>query len=149
MLFYEDGLTHNVCAVTPLALTAETFPKVITVLDSALSATTKPIALRASSSTSTIFVSGSDLSSYIQSLASSTPDAAFHEIDFTALSSEAVPTGAKPAQPAKAQKEKERKQKRLLAPPAEDADASPEPAPEDYRYPPAQIHDGTCLSDSV
>ena len=93
--------------VTPLALTAETFPKVITVLDSALSSAPKPVALRASSSTSTIFVSGSDLASYIQKLASSSPDAAFHEIDFTTLSSEAVTTGAKPAQPAKAQKEKE------------------------------------------
>ncbi|VDC07473.1 unnamed protein product [Peniophora sp. CBMAI 1063] len=94
-------------SLTPLALTAETFPKVITVLDSALSSTTKPLALRASSPTSTIFVSGSDLASYIQNLASSAPDAAFHEIDFANLSSEPVPTGAKPAQPAKAQKEKE------------------------------------------
>lgn len=43
------------------------------------------------------------------------------------------------------EKEKERKQKRLLAPPAEDGQASSEPASEDYRYPPAQIHDGTWL----
>lgn len=45
-------------------------------------------------------------------------------------------------------KERERKQKRLLAPPTEDAEApevSSDSNGDDYRYPPAQIHDGTSL----
>lgn len=89
-------------AVSPLALNEKNFPKVVTVLDSSIAASTTPFAVHALTSVKTVFLSGKDIVSYLQSL--ETSDVKIHEIDFDALKAESdAPTasstggvGAKP-----------------------------------------------------
>ncbi|KIJ61451.1 hypothetical protein HYDPIDRAFT_137771 [Hydnomerulius pinastri MD-312] len=76
-----------------LALTKYTFPKVTTVIDSSIASSSATFAIHASSSSSTIFLSGKDIVSYLQSL--ETDELKVQEVDFAALKTEAP--AAKPA----------------------------------------------------
>ena len=75
-------------AVSPLALDAQTFPKVVTVVDASLATSTAPLAIRASSSSSTLFLSGKDILTYLRTL--ETAETKLIEVDFAALKTEAV-----------------------------------------------------------
>jgi prolyl-tRNA synthetase len=91
-------------SLSPLALTKENFPKLLTVIDTSITSSSSIFAVRALSSSSTIFLSGKDIVSYLSSLQSD--DAKLQEIDFEALKAEGGgPTAA--AQPSKQAKEKE------------------------------------------
>jgi prolyl-tRNA synthetase len=83
-----------ILTVSPLALTKDNFPKVVTVLDSSIASSTAPLAIRANSSSSTIFLSGKDIASYVKSL--ETSETKVVELDFAALRAETV--SAAPAQ---------------------------------------------------
>lgn len=93
--------------MSPLMLTAETYPKVTTVLDASIASSSSLFAVRARSSTSTIFLSGKDILAYLQTV--QTQDAPLQEIDFEALKTEAgsAPAGQAKAAPAKKEKEKD------------------------------------------
>jgi prolyl-tRNA synthetase len=69
--------------VSPLALTKDNFSRVATVVDSTISSTTAPFAIHANSSTSTVFLSGSDILKYLKSL--ETDSTKLNELDFTNL----------------------------------------------------------------
>ncbi|KAH8110327.1 prolyl-tRNA synthetase [Phellopilus nigrolimitatus] len=95
-------------SLSPLALDAKTFPKVVTVLDASLASSSSTFAVHALSSDSTVFLSGSDIAAYLRSL--ETTDIKIHEIDFEALKAEAAapPTSSGPTKAAvqeKAQKD--------------------------------------------
>jgi prolyl-tRNA synthetase len=75
-----------------LALNAETFSRVTTVVDASLAATNVPLAVRALSSSQTVFLSGSDVLAYLRSL--ETAEAKVHEVDFVALKGETAVGGA-------------------------------------------------------
>ncbi|KAI0734801.1 prolyl-tRNA synthetase [Fomitopsis betulina] len=85
-------------SLSPLMLTAETYPKVTTVLDASITSSSSLFAVRARSSTSTIFLSGKDILAYLQTV--QTQDTPLQEIDFESLKTDA---GA-----AKKEKEKEK-----------------------------------------
>ena len=93
--------------MSPLALNATSFPKVVTVLDSSLASSSTPFAIHAQSSEQTIFLSGSDVATYLRSL--ETSESKIQEIDFEALKAESASAApaAKSAAPEKAQKEKD------------------------------------------
>ena len=74
--------------VSPLAIESSNFSKVVTVLDSTLASAPVPFAVHASSPESTIFLSGSDIASYLRSL--ETEETKMQEIDFTALKTESA-----------------------------------------------------------
>ena len=86
-------------------LTAETYPKVTTVLDASIASSSSLFAVRARSSTSTLFLSGKDILAYLQTV--QTQDAPLQEIDFEALKTEAGSAGQAKAAPAKKEKEKD------------------------------------------
>ncbi|THH19588.1 hypothetical protein EW146_g1612 [Bondarzewia mesenterica] len=67
----------------PPALDAQTFSKVVTVVDAPLVTSTVPLAMRASSSNSALFLSGKDILAYLRTL--NTSDTKIIEIDFAAL----------------------------------------------------------------
>ena len=69
-----------------MALNAETFPKITTVVDASLGAVKVPLAVRARSSSQTIFLSGSDILVYLRSL--ETAETKVQEVDFVALKNE-------------------------------------------------------------
>ena len=83
----------NVSAVSPLAIDSSNFPKVLTVLDSSIATSSSTFAVHALSPESTIFLSGSQISSYLKSL--ETEETKIREIDFVALKSE--PSAPAPA----------------------------------------------------
>lgn len=78
--------------MSPLALNAETASRVTTVVDATLAATNAPLAVRALSSSQTVFLSGSDILAYLRSL--ETAEVKVHEVDFVALKSETAGDGA-------------------------------------------------------
>ncbi|KAL0958476.1 hypothetical protein HGRIS_000615 [Hohenbuehelia grisea] len=88
-------------SLSPLALTETSFPKVLTVLDASIATSSSTFALRASSSSATIFLSGKDIDAYLRKL--QTDAVKVQEIDFTTLAafapaaSATAPTG--PAAP--------------------------------------------------
>ncbi|KAI0037151.1 prolyl-tRNA synthetase [Vararia minispora EC-137] len=96
------GLDKN--SLTPLALNSETFSKTTVVLDASIATSTKPLALHAFTPRDTVFVKGSDLTSYIRGL--ETAETKVHEIDFTEPTTgvEAA-SAAAPAKKAQAEKE--------------------------------------------
>ncbi|KAI0790391.1 prolyl-tRNA synthetase [Abortiporus biennis] len=100
----EDLLTEffqlDKNSLSPLALTEQSYPKVTTVIDATIVSSSAPIAIRGLSTNSTLFVSGSQLISYLKRL--ETKEAPLHEVDFEALKTEA-PAAAPP--PAKKEKE--------------------------------------------
>ncbi|KAF9517777.1 hypothetical protein BS47DRAFT_1375516 [Hydnum rufescens UP504] len=81
-------------ALSPLSLTQELFPKVLTVLDASLASSTVIFAVHPSVSDSTIFLQGKDIAAYLRSL--ETPDVKIHEIDFIALKAESSVAPAAP-----------------------------------------------------
>lgn len=94
--------------MSPLALNAERFPRVTTVVDASLATVQVPIAVRASSSSETIFLSGPNILAYLRNL--ETAEAKVHEIDFAALKSElmdGIATQAKPVEKKEKRAEKE------------------------------------------
>ncbi|EJD54267.1 prolyl-tRNA synthetase [Auricularia subglabra TFB-10046 SS5] len=96
-------------SVSALAISQETFPKIVTVLDSAIATSDSHFAVRAPGAIeSTIFLKGTQLAAYYQSL----PDAAakLHIVDFVALKAEAgAAPPAKVAAPAKEEKKDDAK----------------------------------------
>ena len=98
----------HVYLVSPLALNAERFPRVTTVIDASLATEKVPLAVRASSSSETVFLSGPEILAYLRSL--ETAEAKVHEIDFVALKSELVDgvvTQAKPVEKKEKKAEKD------------------------------------------
>ena len=92
-MFGGRALIGSITAVSPLAISPDVFPKVITVLDSAISSSSEVFAVRASASDATVFLHGTDLSKYLSTL--ETVDAKVQVVDFAALKTE--PVGAAPA----------------------------------------------------
>ncbi|KAG2111806.1 hypothetical protein BD769DRAFT_1493834 [Suillus cothurnatus] len=78
-----------------LSLTSETFPKVVTVIDASIASSSSTFALHALSSSATVFLSGQDILSYLQTL--ETEDLKVQEIDFASLKSDVATTPSKPA----------------------------------------------------
>jgi len=91
--------------VSPLALNAETFPRVTTVVDASLATAKVPLAVHALSSSQTVFLSGQDIFAYLRNL--ETAETKVHEIDFAALKSETVDGTATQLKPAEKKAEKE------------------------------------------
>ena len=77
--------------VSHFALTPNTFSKVVTVVDTALANASKPLAVHAGSASSTTFLTGSDITSYLHSL--ETDDTKLHIVDFAELKA-STSTGA-------------------------------------------------------
>lgn len=102
--FGRQTLIGSIVAVSPLSISADVFPKVITVLDSAISSSSDVFAVRASASEATIFLHGTDISKYLATL--ETADTKVQVVDFAALKAE--PVGAAPAKstPSKKQEAK-------------------------------------------
>ncbi|OBZ77731.1 putative proline--tRNA ligase C19C7.06 [Grifola frondosa] len=71
-------------SLSPLALNAKTYPKVTTVIDNTIIGSSTLFAVRALSSSSTVFLSGKDLHAYLKNLHSEGAPA-LHEQDFEAL----------------------------------------------------------------
>ncbi|TFK71860.1 prolyl-tRNA synthetase [Pluteus cervinus] len=99
-------------SISPLAITSSTFPKIQTIIDtSLLSSTTSStlFAIHANSSSTTLFLTGSDLIKYLKSL--ETESFKLQELDFAALSAESTTTASGPGAAAQtsraAPKEKE------------------------------------------
>jgi prolyl-tRNA synthetase len=89
--------------VSPFALTASNFPKVVTVLDSTIATSSSLFAVHAHSSSKSAFLSGSDIVAYLRSLESD--ETKIQEIDFASLASAApaaVPSSAGGGTPAAA-----------------------------------------------
>ncbi|KAI6139615.1 hypothetical protein EDD17DRAFT_1782533 [Pisolithus thermaeus] len=77
-----------------LVLNKESFPRVVTVVDSSIASTQDTIfAIHALSSSSTIFLSGKDVLAYLKSL--ETDELRIQEVDFTALKTEQSATREK------------------------------------------------------
>ncbi|EGO29439.1 hypothetical protein SERLADRAFT_345428 [Serpula lacrymans var. lacrymans S7.9] len=91
-------------SLSVLSLNNDNFPKVVTVVDSTIATSSSVFAIHALSSSSTVFLSGKDIVSYLRQLEGA--DVKIQEIDFQALKTE---TGATPVgQPSKPSvKEKE------------------------------------------
>jgi len=98
-------LLIRVFLVSPLALNAERFPRVTTVVDASLATVKIPLAVRASSSSETVFLTGSDILAYLRNL--ETAEAKVHEIDFVSLKSELADGTVTQAKPAEKKAEKE------------------------------------------
>ena len=88
--------------VSPLALDEKSFPKVLTVVDSSIASSSSIFAIHAASSSSTIFLSGQDIVSYLRH--QETDAVKIQELDFQEL---ATPSAAAPAPSKAAAKEKE------------------------------------------
>lgn len=69
--------------VSPLALNKDTFSKVVTVIDASIASSSATFAIHACSSSSTLFLSGKDIVTYLKSLESE--DVKIEEVDFAAL----------------------------------------------------------------
>lgn len=103
-LFGRQALIGSTISVSPLSISADVFPKVIIVLDSAIFSSSEVFAVRASASEATIFLHGTDISKYLSTL--ETADTKVQVVDFAALKAE--PVGAAPAKstPSKKQEAK-------------------------------------------
>ena len=86
--------------VSPFALNSETFPKVLTVIDSTISTADVAFAVRGLSTSQTLFVSGKDLYAYLAKLETDTTS--LQDLNFETLKTEAA---AAPPAPAKKEKE--------------------------------------------
>ncbi|KAF8169918.1 hypothetical protein K438DRAFT_1854963 [Mycena galopus ATCC 62051] len=96
----EDLLTEfspstKTRVLSPLALNAETYPKVVTVLDSSIASSSSLFAVHALSSSSTVFFSGKDIVAYLRHL--ETDSVKIQELDFATLADSAPAAAAKPA----------------------------------------------------
>ncbi|KAL0069623.1 hypothetical protein AAF712_003281 [Marasmius tenuissimus] len=79
-------------SLSPLALNQKTFPKVVTVVDASIATSSSTFALHALSSSSTVFLNGSEIVKYLQSL--ETDDVRVQELDFASLAVESSPGAA-------------------------------------------------------
>ncbi|KAJ7257857.1 hypothetical protein B0H12DRAFT_1110235 [Mycena haematopus] len=82
-------------SLSPLALNAETFPKVLTVLDSSIASSSSLFAVHALSSSATVFFSGKDIVAYLRHL--ETDSVKVQELDFADLAGSAPVASSKPA----------------------------------------------------
>lgn len=73
--------------VSPLALNETTFSKVVTVVDSSIASSSSLFAVHALSSSSTLFLSGKDIVTYLRHL--ETESVKIQELDFTNLAGSA------------------------------------------------------------
>jgi prolyl-tRNA synthetase len=78
-------------SLSPLALNAANFSKVVTVVDSSIASSSSQFALHAHSSSSTVFLTGKDVLAYLRSLENA--DTKLQELDL----SDAAPAAAVPA----------------------------------------------------
>jgi len=74
-------------AVSLLALNKDSFTKVVTVIDASIASSSATFAVHACSSSSTLFLSGKDIATYLKSL--ETEDVKIEEVDFAALKTDA------------------------------------------------------------
>ncbi|KAJ7743190.1 hypothetical protein B0H16DRAFT_1562246 [Mycena metata] len=88
-------------SLSPLALNATVFPKVVTVVDASIASSTSVFAVHALSSSATVFLSGKDILAYLRHL--ETSDVKIQELDFDTLGASAAPAAASSKPP----KEKE------------------------------------------
>lgn len=95
-LLYTDLHLHS---VSPLSLDAELFPKVVTVLDSNIASSSSIFAVRPRTNEATIFLIGSDIHAYLQSIDA---ESKLHVVDFASLASEVVGASGAPGTTAKA-----------------------------------------------
>jgi prolyl-tRNA synthetase len=103
MIYFIDSISYPNVEVSPFSLDETTFPRVQTVIDSSIATSSSDFAVRARSSSETLFLSGKDLLTYLKSV--ETGENKLHEIDFEALKAEAGTPA--PAAPKAAAKEKE------------------------------------------
>ncbi|KAF9457548.1 hypothetical protein BDZ94DRAFT_1175283 [Collybia nuda] len=75
-------------SLSPLALNTETFPKVLTIVDSSIATSSSVFAVHALSSSSTVFLSGADILTYLRKL--ETDDTKIQELDFASIASAPV-----------------------------------------------------------
>jgi prolyl-tRNA synthetase len=87
--------------VSPLALNAETFSRVTTVVDASLTTAQVPLAVRALSTSRSLFLSGPDILAYLRNL--ETAETKLCEVDFVALKSETTDNSAAAAAAAASQ----------------------------------------------
>ncbi|EJT99274.1 prolyl-tRNA synthetase [Dacryopinax primogenitus] len=78
----------NKDGISPLSLTAENFPKVLTVLDGSLASAAGPFAVHANSDKETVFLHGQEIVGYLRSL--EVTDTKITEVDFVALKADAT-----------------------------------------------------------
>lgn len=74
--------------VSPLSITKETFPGVLTVVDASLASSDAIFAVHPSTSDSTVFLKGTDILTYLKTL--ETADVKVLEVDFEALKTETL-----------------------------------------------------------
>ncbi|KAI0765273.1 prolyl-tRNA synthetase [Fomes fomentarius] len=67
-------------SLSPLAISSQTYPKITTVIDSAIASSTSTFAVRALSSESTVFLSGKDIYAYVKQFATEGAPT-LHEVD--------------------------------------------------------------------
>ncbi|KAH9974143.1 hypothetical protein BGW80DRAFT_1437038 [Lactifluus volemus] len=84
-------------SLSPLALNAETFSRVTTVVDASLATAQVPLAVRALSTSRSLFLSGPDILAYLRNL--ETAETKLCEVDFVALKSETTDNSAAAAAP--------------------------------------------------
>ncbi|KAF7356787.1 putative prolyl-tRNA synthetase C19C7.06 [Mycena venus] len=93
----EDLLTEFFAldknSLSPLALNAETYPKVVTVLDSSIASSSSLFAVHALSSSATVFLSGKDIIAYLRHL--ETDSVKIQELDLANLG-DSAPAASKP-----------------------------------------------------
>jgi len=94
--------------VSPLAINAETFLKITTVVDASLADAKAPLAVRVVSSSRTVFLSGPDILAYLCKL--ETAEVKVHEVDFAALKSETVDGPAAHSNPTERKEKKAEKE---------------------------------------
>ncbi|KAG7091902.1 hypothetical protein E1B28_008300 [Marasmius oreades] len=85
-------------SLSPLALNDKTFPRVVTIVDASIGTSSSVFALHALSSSSTIFLNGSDVLKYLKSL--ETDEVKLQELDLQNLDT-AAPAATTPKAPAK------------------------------------------------
>ncbi|KAJ6581285.1 hypothetical protein B0H19DRAFT_1114598 [Mycena capillaripes] len=102
----EDLLTEffslDKNSLSPLALNQTTFPKVVTVVDSSIASSSSLFAVHALSSSSTLFLSGKDVVSYLRHLETDTVK--IQELDFVNVAGSAA-TPAASSKPAAKEKD--------------------------------------------
>lgn len=79
---------NGIPPVSPLALNAETFPKVLTIVDSSIATSSSVFAVHALSSSSTVFLSGTDILAYLRKL--ETDDVKIQELGFESIAGGSV-----------------------------------------------------------
>lgn len=90
-------------SLSPLSLDENTFPRVVTVLDSSVATSTSLFAVRAQSSKETYFLTGKEIAAYLKHLEKE--EVKVTEVDFEALAAEGGAPAAAPAAAARAARE--------------------------------------------